>query len=191
MKPKKMKLTWNAPFVLCFAVLSFGTVLLNLLTGGVSNRLLFTTYRAPLSDPLTWIRLFTHVLGHSGWTHYIGNMSYLLLLGPLLEERYGSWRILGMAAVTAVITGAVNALLFPDVALCGASGIVFAFILLTSFTSFREGEIPVTVLLVAVIFIGQQVYEGIFLRDNVSNLTHILGGVVGAAVGYRLNKKTR
>jgi len=77
------------------------------------------------------------------------------------------------------------------VALCGASGVVFAFILLVSFTNVREGEIPITVILVALIFIGQQVYEGIFLRDNVSNLSHILGGVVGAVAGYKLNVKRK
>ena len=62
-----------------------------------------------------------------------------------------------------------------------------AFILLVSFTNVREGEIPVSVILVALIFIGQQVYEGLFVQDNVSNLSHILGGIVGAVVGYRLN----
>ena len=110
---KKKKLVWNSPVVLCFAALSFVVMVLNLLTGGLTNRLLFTTYRAPLTSPLTWIRFFTHVLGHAGWTHYIGNMSYLLLLGPMLEEKYGSKRILGTVAVTAVMTGAVNFLLFP------------------------------------------------------------------------------
>ena len=60
---------------------------------------------------------------------------------------------------------------------------------MTSFTSFREGEIPLTVILVAVIFIGQQVYEGIFVADNISNMAHIVGGLVGAAAGYTLNKK--
>ncbi|MBR0308979.1 MAG: rhomboid family intramembrane serine protease [Mogibacterium sp.] len=49
--------------------------------------------------------------------------------------------------------------------------------------------IPLTVILVAVIFIGQQVYEGLFIQDNISNMGHILGGIVGAAVGYTLNKK--
>ena len=64
---------------------------------------------------------------------------------------------------------------------------MFAFILLISFTNVRSGEIPVTVILVAVIFLGQQVYEGLFLRDNVSNLSHVLGGLVGALAGYNLN----
>ena len=68
---------------------------------------------------------------------------------------------------------------------------VFAFIILASFTGFKEGEIPLTFILVAVIFIGQQVYEGIAVQDNISNMAHIVGGIVGAIVGYWLNKKTK
>ena len=159
------------------------------MTMGKSNELLFMTYHSAMTNPLTYVRFFTHVLGHSGWEHYIGNVSYILLLGPMLEEKYGSKRILQVILVTAAVTGIVNYLLFWNVALCGASGIVFAFILLTSFTSFKNGEIPLTFILVAIVFIGQQVYEGLFLQDDISNLSHILGGVVGAIVGYKLNKK--
>ena len=65
---------------------------------------------------------------------------------------------------------------------------VFALILLSSFTSMKEGEIPLTFILVAALYIGQQVYQGIFVNDNVSNLTHILGGLVGAGLGYVMNK---
>ena len=130
-----------------------------------------------------------HVIGHVGWSHYIGNMMYILLLGPMLEEKYGSVNIIELIGVTALITALLSYFLFPGIALCGASGVVFAFILMTSFTSFKEGEIPLTVILVAVIFLGQQIYEGVFLQDNVSNLSHIAGGLVGAFVGYQLNKK--
>ena len=76
-----------------------------------------------------------------------------------------------------------------NVGLCGASGVVFAFILLSSFTSFKEGEIPLTFILVAALYIGQQVVQGMTLDDNVSNMAHIIGGMVGGAVGYALNKK--
>ena len=75
--------------------------------------------------------------------------------------------------------------------MCGASGVVFAFIVLASFTGFRDGEIPLTFILIAVIYIGQQVYEGIAVSDNVSNMVHIVGGLVGAAIGYLLNKKPK
>ena len=191
MNKRKRTITFNAPAVLWFVILCFGAMILNALTGGLTNRLLFSTYRASLLNPLTWLRLFTHVLGHVSWQHFIGNMTYILLLGPMLEEKYGWRRLVGVMAVTAGITGVVHTVLFPGAALCGASGIVFAFILMTSFTGFREGELPVTVILTAAVFIGQQVYEGIFVRDNVSNLTHILGGAVGGVTGYMLNRRKR
>ncbi len=186
---KKLKITFNSPVVLGFILISLAVLLLNIVTLGKSNELLFMTYHSSLKNPLTYVRLFTHVLGHSGWAHYIGNASYILLLGPMLEEKYGSKRMIQVIVITALVTGVVNYLLFPHVALCGASGVVFAFILLTSFTSFKNGEIPLTFILVAIVFLGQQVYEGVFLQDDISNLSHVLGGIIGAVVGYRLNKK--
>lgn len=188
---KKLKITFNAPVVLSLAAISFVATLLNYVTGGASGRVLFMTYHSPLSSPMTWIRAFTHIFGHADWTHLIGNMSYLLLLGPMLEEKYSSQTLAGVIAVTAVVTSVVNYIFFPGIALCGASGVVFAFILLSSFTEFREGEIPVTFILVAVFFLGQQIYDGITVQDNISNMAHIVGGIIGGLLGYVLNKKSR
>ena len=184
-----MKIKLNSPLILGFVFLSLAAMILNITTGGASNRLLFMTYRSSLADPLTYVRFFGHALGHSGWQHYIGNMSYILLLGPMLEEKYGARRLLGVMALTALITGLVNYFFFPHVALCGASGVVFAFILMTSFTSFKKGEIPITFILVAIVYLGQQVYDGIFIKDNISNMAHIVGGIVGAVSGYMMRKK--
>ena len=189
MKPK-IRITFNAPLVLGFALACSAVTLIGSLTGENSTARLFATYSAPMTDPLMYVRLFTHVLGHAGFAHLVGNMAYILLLGPGLEERYGAGKLLTVIAVTAVITGVIHNLLFPHSALLGASGVVFAFILLTSFTEFREGEIPLTFILVALIYLGQQIWDGITVKDNVSNLTHIIGGLVGAGAGYMLNRKT-
>ncbi len=186
---KKLKITFNSPVILGFIFISLAVLILGFVTLGKSNEILFMTYHSSLANPLTYIRFFTHVLGHSGWEHYIGNASYILLLGPMLEEKYGSKRILQVIAIAAFVTGVVNYILFWNVALCGASGVVFAFILLTSFTSFKNGEIPLTFILVAVVFLGQQVYEGVFLQDDISNLSHVIGGIIGSIVGYKLNKR--
>ncbi|MCD8196889.1 MAG: rhomboid family intramembrane serine protease [Lachnospiraceae bacterium] len=187
-KERRFRITFNSPVVLSIVAISFVATFLNELTGGASNVLLFMTYRSSLLSPLTWLRMFTHIFGHSGWTHLIGNMSYLLLLGPMLEEKYSSQTLAVIVAITAVATSLVNSLFFPNVALCGASGMVFAFILLSSFTNIREGEVPLTFILVAVFFIGQQVYEGITVQDNISNMAHIVGGIVGSFLGYHLNR---
>lgn len=188
---KKFKITFNAPITLGFVILCFIATLTGVLTGGQSTRLFFMTYHSSLEDPMTYLRFFTHVFGHIGWDHFIGNASYLLLLGPMLEEKYGSKDLLEVMGITAVVIGLVNYIFFRNVGLCGASGVVFAFILLASFTGFREGEIPLTFILVTVIFIGQQIYDGIFVRDNISNMAHIVGGIVGAVLGYVLNKRER
>ena len=191
MKTGKMRVSINAPVVLGIVGISFVATLLGYITGGITSRVIFTTYRSALWSPMTYLRAFTHIFGHADWQHFVGNMSYLLLLGPMLEEKYGSRTLAGVVAVTAFSTSFVNYVLFPNVALCGASGVVFAFILLSSFTSFKQGEIPLTFILVSVIFIGQQIFEGIFVRDNVSNLSHIVGGIVGGFLGYMFNLRDR
>ena len=185
---KKLKISYNAPITLTFVIICFIATILGVITRDAVTSLLFVTYRDSLANPMTYVRLFTHIFGHSGWSHFIGNASYLLLLGPLLEEKYGAKGILLVMAITAVVTALINFILFPNVGLCGASGVVFAFILLASFTGFKEGELPITFVLVAVIFIGQQIVEGVTLRDDISNMAHIVGGIVGAIFGYYLNK---
>lgn len=188
---KKFKITFNAPVVLTFVVICFIATILGIITQGRSTQAVFMTYHSSLKNPMTYIRFITHVFGHLGWGHLIGNASYLLLLGPMLEEKYGSDRIIIVIAITALATSLINYIFFGNVALCGASGVVFAFIVLASFTGFKAGEIPLTFILVVIIFMGQQVYEGITIQDNISNMAHIVGGIVGACVGYGLNKDVR
>ena len=185
---KGLKISINSPVVLGFSAICLIALVLSIVTKETTNKLLFMTYHSSLTNPLTYLRFFTHVFGHSGVEHFMGDITYILLLGPLLEEKYGSKLLIHSIIITALITGIVNYILFPNIALCGASGVVFTFILLSSFTGFKDREIPLTFILVAVIFIGQQVYEGIMLKDNISNLSHVLGGVVGSAMGYLLNK---
>ena len=188
------RLSYNAPVTLTFALISLFALGLGALTNGASDRLLFMTYRDSWTDPLMYLRLFTHVLGHANWSHYIGNMLLILLLGPILEEKYGSMNLLEMILITAFITGVVNNLIFPYTALLGASGIVFMFIILASAVNFKSGTIPVSFLLVFILYVGGELVDAIRYHDNVSQLTHILGGTCGGLYGMmyanmRINKK--
>ena len=186
-KPRGLHISFNAPVILIFSALCVCATALGVVTNGAATRTLFSTYRAPLYDPLMYLRLITHVFGHGGWDHLVSNMAYILLLAPLLEEKYGSRTLVYDILLTAGITGVLNNLFFPNVALCGASGVCFAFILLSSITSLREGEIPLTFILVAVLFLGGQVLDGLFARDNISQFGHIVGGIVGAGLGFALS----
>ena len=68
---KKLVIRFNAPVVLLFALLSLLVLLLDGWTGGVSTTRFFCVYRSSLADPLTYVRFFGHVLGHSGYSHYM------------------------------------------------------------------------------------------------------------------------
>jgi membrane associated rhomboid family serine protease len=100
-----------------------------------------------------------------------------------VEEKYGSKRLLIMILLTALVTGILN-ILFFNTGLLGASGIVFMLILLSSFTNVRNGEIPITFILVAFLFLGKEVLESI-QNDNISQFAHIIGGICGSIFGFR------
>lgn len=185
---KKIRITYNSPSVLSFVLLGFVATLLGIITNNKSTALLFSVYRCSFKDPLAYIRLISHVFGHIGMEHFIGNTMYLLLLGPLLEEKYGSKTLIKVMFVTALVTGLIHCAFSGNSSLCGASGIVFSFILLSSFTAVKEREIPISFILVAVLFVGKEIYSGIFVDDDVSNVTHIIGGIIGAMSGFFLNK---
>jgi membrane associated rhomboid family serine protease len=180
------KIQYNSPVVLTFALVSLAVLLLGMLTGGVSTDLLFCVYRCPLTDPLGYLRLFGHVLGHVDLEHYMGNMMLFLLLGPMVEEKYGSKPLAVMLVLTALITGLVH-ILFSNTVLLGASGLVFMLIVLSSMVRFQNGRVPLTMILVVVLYLGQEVYDGIMIADGVSQLTHVLGGVCGGVFGWILN----
>lgn len=135
---KKLQFSFNSPVILGFTIACFFVLVIDWITGGTSTNTLFSVYRSSISSPLTYVRFFGHVLGHAGWEHFIGNIMLILVVGPLLEEKYGSSNILFVIIATALVTGLVNFVFFPHAQLLGASGVVFALILLSSFTSISD-----------------------------------------------------
>lgn len=182
---KLFRLQYNAPVTLTFALLSLAALGLGKLTDGWTTTYLFSVWRSPLTDPLTYPRFFLHVLGHADYTHYIGNIMMILVVGPELEEKYGARRMISAIAVTAFASGLVFWLMFPSSMLLGASGIVFMMIVMASLAGARDGCIPITLILVLVLYLGGEVVSGITQQDNVSQLTHIIGGICGAFMGLR------
>ncbi|MCL2407168.1 MAG: rhomboid family intramembrane serine protease [Defluviitaleaceae bacterium] len=183
------KVKFNSPVILWYTLLSFAVLCLSWITSGRSNELLFSVYRSSWADPLAYIRVFGYALGHADFNHFLGNFMTVLLVGPLLEERYGGVDIIIMMAVTALITGVSFLILNPHGALIGASGVVFMLILLASVTNAQRGQLPLTLVLALAIFIGQEISREIAATgSNISYVTHIIGGMCGAAFGMYLRK---
>lgn len=190
MKRPVLKLSYNAPVTLTFSLLCLAVLLLDFFTGGWTTANLFSVYRCSLS-PLAIVRFFGHVLGHSSFQHFMGNMIFILLLGPSVEDRFGSWNTLWAILVTALITGLIYFFFFPASALLGASGIVYMMILMASFGGAKNGVIPITVILVAVFYLGGELWNAIFEQNNIAELAHIVGGICGMLIGFALTGKRR
>ena len=186
-----LKLSYNAPVTLTFALLALTALVLDHFTGGWTTVHLFSVYRCSLSDPLAFFRFFGHVLGHSGIQHFMGNMLFILLLGPTVEDRFGSWNTLWAILVTAFVTGLVYFIFFPGSALLGASGVVFMMILMASFGGARNGVIPITTIFVAVFYLGGELWNAIFQQNNIAELAHNVGGLCGMLMGFALSGKRR
>lgn len=178
-----MRIRYNAPVTLTFAFLATIVLALSQLTGGALTRDYFSI--GPTLDwgnILQWPRLVLFTLGHANWSHLIGNFAFILLLGPILEEKYGSGRLLFMMFVTALATGLLNVLLLPT-GLLGASGIVFMMIILISFTNIEKGDIPLTFIFVLVLYLVREVVTTLN-QHNISQFAHILGGMFGSVFGF-------
>jgi len=180
-----MRIRYNAPFTLTFSLACAAVLAVNQFLDPTFIRQWFTVGGQGSflwNDSTSYLRLFSYTLGHADWTHLLGNLSFILLLGPILEEKYQTPTLVIMVLITALITGIVNVAFFST-ALVGASGIVFLMILLVSFANVRAGEIPLTFVAVLALYLGKEIWE-IFQNDNVSQFAHIAGGIAGSVFGF-------
>ena len=180
-----MRIKYNAPIVLSFTFISVGVLVLSLTMYPSLTRDWFMVPGKEHFSPRriqNLVTLFTHVIGHGNWDHLFSNFTLILLIGPILEEHYGSFSLFFMIAVTALITGALNVLLFST-GLLGASGVLFMMILLASFTNFNKDEIPLTFILIMVLYLGREFIDS-FNNNNISQFAHIVGGFCGSLFGF-------
>lgn len=160
------------------------------LTNGWTTYHLFSVYRSSLADPLFFVRLFGHVLGHAGWDHFIGNMLlFLVIAPPRWRSATAAATLLSGILMTSLVSGILQCMPFPSSSLLGASGIVFMLIMLSSLAGSRNGGIPITLILVGAPYLSQQVYDILFVQDNVANFMHIVGGACGTVFGFAVRRK--
>jgi len=182
-----MRIKYNAPAVLTYA---FFSAIILVLSQTIFSSLTINWFMVSGKGSFSpssircWVTLFTHVLGHADWPHLISNFSLILLIGPILEEIYGSFSLFIMICITALVTGVLN-VIFISSGLLGASGIVFMMILLASFTNFSKGEIPLTFILILVLYLGRELYNSFGSgSSNISEFAHIVGGFIGSLFGF-------
>lgn len=94
-------------------------------------------------SPDTFWDLTRTMFLHGGWTHIIGNMAFLAIFGPLVEDYLGKWRFLAfymaVGYAASLFHGLLTTICGPTI---GASGAIFgvmgAFLLLYPATRVRS-----------------------------------------------------
>ena len=162
MKKLKSHITINAPVTITFSLICFVMTILGMITGKTMDIMFGTS---------SIIGIICHVFVHGGgWGHMTGNVMMLLILGPLLEEKYGSRRLAQMMFINTLVTGILLHFFMPMTSVTGASGIVFMMVLLASFTgNTTNGMIPVTAILVGILYLGQEIWDMLFAVDTISH----------------------
>jgi membrane associated rhomboid family serine protease len=167
------RIEFNAPVTVCYALAAVAATILP-----VQGKLAIHGPIRPLEADFL-LSLFTWTLAHGGMTHLLSNFVVILLTGPLLEDRFGSLRMLAVLVTASVMGGLAQCILNPRVALIGT---VFCLIMLTAMLAGRSGTIPLTVLLVAALYLGRELV-GLFANDGISQTAHILGAALGMILG--------
>ena len=188
-----MRIKYNAPTVLSYALICASVLIIaqTLLPNLMFWFIVPGRGSFQFSSLKSWVTLFTHVIGHGNWPHLISNFTLILIIGPMLEEIYGSLDLLIMIIITALVTGLLNVIIFQS-ALLGASGVVFMMILLSSFTNFSRGEIPLTFILVLILYIGTEILSSLGAEQtNISHFAHIIGGLCGSFFGFLRPEKRK
>jgi membrane associated rhomboid family serine protease len=75
-----------------------------------------------------WITILTAMFMHAGWLHILGNMLFLWVFGPAIEDVMGSWRYLFFYLLGGLAATAAQVLIDPSSTIpnLGASGAIAA-----------------------------------------------------------------
>jgi membrane associated rhomboid family serine protease len=178
------KLTVEAPVVILYCLLCVLVFALQQVVPGLTTAL-------AVEDRFNWYQfkqipsLVTHIFAHSSIPHLKGNLVHILLVGPSAEHVYGSGAMLLVLLLVAVSSAAAHILIGSSYThQLGASGVVFAFILLNSLVAAAVGEIPLSFVLTATLWGVDELYKLFFVHDGVSHHAHLTGAIVGSAFAF-------
>ncbi len=177
-----MRISFNAPFTLVFTVLAT-IVYLIFVQNNLYSEIFILQGRAKIDDWQWYAGTIFYTLGHADFNHLAGNFMFILLLGPIVENHYGTKKLILMVLITAFLTSVIH-VFFWNHNIIGASGIVFMLIILSALIPSKGKEIPLTFILIILLYIGKEILES-FSQDNISHFAHISGGILGALLGVK------
>ena len=204
-----LKVSYDAPVTLTFVFVCAIIFLLNMFLAKSGKSLgLEKVFASPTGQagvlpfipgaPVSYVRLLFYIFGadfagilaglSSGAASiFFTSLILILLLGPAMEERYGSVIIGIMMFVSALFSGVLNAC-FCETSLVGAAPVVFMMIFLNAFMAFSKKKIEVsfTAVMVAVVILMQLNGAG-----AVKIIICIAGGLCGSLFAFLTSPKMK
>lgn len=196
-KKFSLSVSYDAPVTLTFSLISLLVFIIFQVILKSKNGII--TIGAPtmsggespfvFANPLCYFRMIIHVFSAETFAVLISNLMILLLLGPVLEEYYGSVIVGIMMIVSALLSGVLNAC-FCKHSATGSESIVFMLILLNGFISVNKKKIPLASVFVLILFIVGQCKNGV--SDGlIIMITNIAGGLCGSLLAFMASPKVR
>ena len=196
-KKLKLKFVYDAPVMLTFALAVLVIFVLDtfVVKGKLAEKWLLSPTSAEGSLPFAFsdftsiFRLFLHVLGGRDIPFLICNLIFILLLGPEMEERYGSVIIGIMIFVAALFSGVLNAC-FCKIPVSGSEPVVFMLILRCAMMHLSRSTVSASALVVIILFAVMLV-----LRKNPNGVVGVVitlaGGLCGSLFAFLTSPKAR
>jgi len=203
-----VKIKYNAPVTFTYILISALILLISTMLheGGTPGPLVYQYFSVEgatfdWSNTFEYLRFISHVFGHYDWNHLHGVIIFMIIIGPILEEKYNSKTFFGIMLGTTIITGLFMAM-FQQPLVFGGSTLVYMMILLMSFTRINPGEFPVNLILIFIAYLVTQMLslgspgsigaggesiasaDSIILNMGTSNLAHLIGGICGIMFGF-------
>jgi GlpG protein len=192
------KVSIDAPIVLCFSAACLAVHVLTAHGLPDLTKDYFALWPWAYSSPwhfMFYPRLVSHVLGHGGWEHLMGNLTLIIVVGPACEVDYGPRMLSFIILVTALVTSIFHYIFAPKFAmLMGASGVAFMLIMLNSLRDHEAGKIRVSFMVLVALWVWKEcvgfVSNNMFGHsDGVSHLAHMFGAIVGGFAGFFWNDR--
>ncbi|MCR4953009.1 MAG: rhomboid family intramembrane serine protease [Treponema sp.] len=194
-KKNKINFAYDSPVALSFAII---TILLFVMNALVIKGRIDVFFYAPtnsggafpfnLKDGASYLRLVLYQFGYFDLSFLFADLIIILLLGQILEERYGSVIMGLMMFFSTLFSGVLNAC-FGKEKLCGAASIVIMMVFLNALTSISKKKVSVLSVATIVLVICRE----IFARNGgfISVIVSVAGGLCGSLFAFLASPKAR
>ena len=128
-----------------------------------------------------YFRILLYPFGFSSWNQLTANLVFILLLFPKIESVFGKLFSSMLVLITVAFAGVI-CVCFSNSVIYGTSGIVCMLLILAIFISADKRQIPVSYILLAVIYFAREIVS-IIDTNTIEVFCHFAGSLAGSLVG--------